>query len=222
MPERRMPEMSVLEFFDRVYRQYARYWQRDNCDSTDPADFPPAWAKLLRAIRRMQPGRALDLGAGEGSDAIRLARLGFDVDAVEGSAAGAEKIEAFARQARVHVNVIHEDARVFQPATLYDVIVCNGLLHYLAEKAAVLQKLQDATRAGGYNLVFLFSDFTPVPECHRIIDVFCDSEDGVVVSSYKNWQTEVFLDRDRPETSHPGFPPHRHSLIKIVTRKPML
>ena len=47
---------------------------------------------MLEDLRTRPAGRVLDLGAGEGIDAIRLARLGYEVDAVEGSVIGAEKI----------------------------------------------------------------------------------------------------------------------------------
>lgn len=46
-------------------------------------------------------GGALDIGAGEGADAIRLALLGYEVDADDLSAIGAAKIEYFAEQAEV-------------------------------------------------------------------------------------------------------------------------
>jgi 2-polyprenyl-3-methyl-5-hydroxy-6-metoxy-1,4-benzoquinol methylase len=90
---------------------------------------------LLEALSNRQPGLALDLGSGEGMDAIRLAQLGYQVDAIEGSAVGAEKIEKFAREARTRVNVMHMDAQDFQPTQQYDVIICNGLLHYIENKA---------------------------------------------------------------------------------------
>ena len=51
---------------------------------------------------------ALDLGAGEGADAIRLAKLGYKVDAVEVSAVACEKIERFARSQGVRINVRNE------------------------------------------------------------------------------------------------------------------
>lgn len=214
--------MDAIAFFDRAYRRYKRYWVRSNLNSTDPADFPQPWSRLLLSIEGRPPGYALDLGAGEGSDAIRLARLGYAVDAVDGSAVGAEKIESFARSAGVHLNVIHTDAREFHPVRAYHIILCNGLLHYVdgESKTRILQMMQESTIPGGFNMVLLFSNHAPVPECHQILKVHCDSEDGLVTSSYRRWVTEVQFEHDKPDFSHLDFGSHSHSYIKLLARKP--
>lgn len=216
--------MGVIEFFDRAYREYPRYWLHPNRDSLRPEDFPPLWAHLLRSLTSRQPGTALDLGAGEGSDAIRLARLGYDVDVVEASAVGAEKIETFARQAGVRLRIHHCDVRQFVASTTYDVVLCNGLMHYLGtqDKKTVLRRIAEATRPGGYNMVHVFSDQGPVPECHKIIPVHCDSVDGIVTSFYRAWPHKSLMEHDKPDESHRDFPPHCHSFIKILAQKPSL
>lgn len=214
--------MDVIDFFDNAYREHRRYWLHGNRDSQDPKDFPAPWNKLLRALSTRPAGYALDLGAGEGSDAIRLARLGYCVDAVEGSAVGAEKIETFARQAGVSVNVINSRVEDFVPLESYEVVICNGLLHYVDDgvKADVLSTIQECTAPGGYNLVFAFSDRDPVPSCHRIVDVYCDAEDGIVASTYRRWRHQVVTERGKLDKSHVDFPPHRHSFIKLLAQKP--
>ncbi|HET9443229.1 MAG TPA: class I SAM-dependent methyltransferase, partial [Acidimicrobiales bacterium] len=99
---------AVKEFFDDAYRAEPRYWWREAArHSTDPDDHPTSLLTqlLLRHLRGRPPGRALDLGCGEGADAIRLARLGWEVDAVEISEVGAAKAEAFAREEGVDIGV---------------------------------------------------------------------------------------------------------------------
>jgi SAM-dependent methyltransferase len=155
-----------------------------------------------------------------GNGLLFVIRLGYQVDAIEGSAVGAEKIEKFAREARTRVNVMHMDAQDFQPTKQYDVIICNGLLHYIENKALLLRKIQQATKAGGYHMVFLFSNYSPVPECHRIINVYCDEEDGIVSSYYNNWHHTLFLEHYKQDNAHVDFPLHQHSMIKIVAQKP--
>jgi 2-polyprenyl-3-methyl-5-hydroxy-6-metoxy-1,4-benzoquinol methylase len=219
-PSRVSHNLGVIDFFDRVYRDHKRYWHRPMLYSTNPDDFPPSWKILLEALLNCPSGRVLDLGAGEGIDAIRLARLGYEVDVVEGSAVGAEKIQAFAREARVRLNVFHADARNFTPTDKYDVVICSGLLHYIQDKEALLHKIQQATKVGGYNLMLLFSSYTAVPACHSIVDIYCDDENGVVTSSYQGWHGYRFLERNKLETAHCDFPKHHHSYIKILAQKP--
>lgn len=70
------------------------WWRGANRYSTNPADHTTFNAAWLAAATARRPGRALDLGAGEGSDAIRVARLGYAVDAIEVSAVACEKSDS--------------------------------------------------------------------------------------------------------------------------------
>ena len=73
----------------------------------------------------------------------------------------------------------------------------------------------------GINVISLWSDYTPVPECHEFVPVYSDAEDGVVTSRYKTWPKEfIYFERDKPEAAHSDLPPHRHSHIKFIARKP--
>jgi SAM-dependent methyltransferase len=216
--------MRVSDYFDGVYQAHERFWWRDPArHSIKPEDYPSSLLaqQTLRVLDRRPRGRALDLGAGEGSDAIRLALLGYDVDAVELSSVGAEKIRRFAEEAEVKVRVTVADAQRYTPEGLYDVIICNGVLHYVADKESVISRMQKATCEGGINVISLWSDYTPVPECHEFVPIYSDAEDGVVTSRYKDWPKEfIYFERDKPEAAHSDLPVHRHSHIKFIARKP--
>lgn len=216
--------MRVSDYFDAVYQGSERFWWREpGRYALEPNAYPVSLLtqQTLRLLSDRMPGRALDIGSGEGTDAIRLAKLGYDVDAVELSAVGARKIEAFARDADVKVRVIAKDIQDFSPDGSYDIVVCNGVLHYVQDKHSVIDLMQRATWSGGINVVSLWSTFTPVPECHEIVPVYSDDEDGVVTSSYADWHTEfIYFERDKAETSHSDLPAHRHSHIKLIARKP--
>jgi SAM-dependent methyltransferase len=218
--------MRISDYFDGVYLGSERYWWRGP-ERYDPD--PDAYSgsllaqQTLRLLRGRAPGRALDIGAGEGSDAIRLARLGYDVDAVEVSTVGAKKIECFAEEIGVNgkVRVLASDVQDFTPDAPYDVIICNGVLHYVEDKQSVIDLMKQATCPGGINVISLWSTYTPVPDCHEFVPVFSDDEDGVVIKSYREWRTEfIYFDRDKSESSHSDLPAHRHSHIKLITRKP--
>lgn len=225
------PTMDAPDFFEYVYRKHKRYWRPNEHeryryfkgvfdDSIIPGDIPPKWIALFRNLHGRSPGTALDLGAGEGADAIKLALLGYEVDALEVTAAGSEKIETFARKEGVRVNVVNQCVRDFEPKHKYDIVLCNGLLHYISDKESILKKIQNCTKDNGFNMIVLFSDYTPVPECHQIINVYCDTEDGIVKSAYEDWIEHLFLvEHSRRDLSHTGFPTHKHSYIKMVVQK---
>ena len=217
--------MHAADHFDRLYGQCERYWWRDKDRyATDPDAYPYSLLtqQTLRLLRGLPPGRALDLGAGEGADAIRLALLGYQVDALEVSKVGAEKVSRFAEDAGVQVGVTATDIREYIPPGPYSVVICNGVLHYLDEKEQVVSGMQAATQPGGINVISLWSSYTPVPDCHDSITVFCDAEDGIITKLYQGWHKElIYFERDKAETAHSDLPSHRHSHIKLIARKPL-
>lgn len=211
----------VRDFFDRQYAAYDRYWWRGaNRYSTDPADHTAFNAAWLTAAAQRGPGRALDLGAGEGADAIRLARLGSDVDAFEVSAVACEKAERFARAEGVRMNVRCEPIETANLEEIYDVVLMNGCLHYVSDKNSVLTRVTTVSAADAVHAVAVFSTATPIPSEHAVIPTFPDEEGGTVEQFYNGWRALLrFYERDRVEHSHPGFAPHAHSHIKLIAER---
>lgn len=214
------------DYFDSAYLRSERYWwQEPGRYALDPDAYPTSLLTqhTLRLLQYRTPGRALDIGAGEGADAIRLAKLGYDVDAVEVSTVGAKKIECFAEEAGVNgkVRVLACDIQGFTPDDSYDVIICNGVLHYVEDKQSVIDLMQQATCRGGINVISVWSTYTPVPKCHAFVPVYSDDEDGMVTKAYGEWYKEfIYFDRDKLESAHSDPPAHRHSHIKLIARKP--
>jgi SAM-dependent methyltransferase len=219
--------VHISDYFDEVYLGSERYWWKgpERYD-LDPGAYPTSLLtqQTLRLLRGRSPGRALDIGAGEGSDSIRLAKLGYQVDVVEISGVGTKKIQVFAEAEGVHkqLRIFSVDILNFEPDGEYDVVICNGVLHYVKDKHSVIELMQKATRPGGINVVSLWSDYTPVPHQHDIlVPIYADSEDGEVAGGYKKWSKEfIYFERDKAEAAHSDLPAHRHSHIKLIAGKP--
>lgn len=80
-----------------------RYRERELVWSAEPNVF------VAEQVRGLTPGRALDLAAGEGRNAIWLAEQGFDVEAVEFSTVAIDKGRRLAAHRGVEVRWRHAD-----------------------------------------------------------------------------------------------------------------
>jgi SAM-dependent methyltransferase len=215
--------VQTITFFDKAYGGHQRYWWRDKDRyALDGESYPYSLLTqmTLRLLEERPPGRALDLGSGEGADAIRLALLGYEVDAVDLSPVATAKTARFAEEAGVVINAITADICDFDPPHTYDVVICNGVLHYINDKQSTIERMQASTEKNGLNIISLWSTYTKLPSCHDIVPVFCDDEEGVVKKLYSDWRSEfIYYERDKLETAHSDLVAHRHSHIKLIARK---
>ncbi|MFF0435328.1 methyltransferase domain-containing protein [Streptomyces sp. NPDC004327] len=100
------------------------------------------------------PLRVLDLGGGDGGDALRLAALGHHVTVVDYAPAMLAVAARRAAEAGVAGLVTCVEAEVGAlPAELadgrFDVVLCHGLLPYASDEAATLGVALGALRDGG-------------------------------------------------------------------------
>ncbi len=62
---------------------------------------------LMRETAGLTPGRVLEVGCGEGADAIWLARQGWDVTALDVSGVALDRAALSAEQAAVQIRWVH-------------------------------------------------------------------------------------------------------------------
>jgi len=66
-------------------------------------------AALVSEVAGLAPGRALDVGCGEGADAVWLARQGWTVTALDVSRVALDRAAVYAREADVRVTWVHAE-----------------------------------------------------------------------------------------------------------------
>ena len=94
---------------------------------------------VVEELGDLPAGRALDLGAGEGRNAVWLAERGWRVTAVDFSPVALDKARRLARARGVSVDWALEDLRDYQPEQAAYDLVLAAYLHLLpAGRAAVL------------------------------------------------------------------------------------
>lgn len=108
------------------------------------------------------PGRALDLGCGPGRNALRLASLGFEVDAVDLSPEAISWAEERAREAGADIRFHRGDAFALDatvPTGTYDLIYDSGCFHHLPphRRVSYLGLLDRALAPGGHLALTCFA-----------------------------------------------------------------
>lgn len=132
--------MSAADYWENRYRN-GRAWSGN------------VNAALEREIAGVEPGSALDLGSGEGGDALWLAHNGWSVTAVDISAT-ALAIGAASEQPGDDITWVAADLAEWHPQTRYD-LVTSCFLHSEVHlpRESILRRAAAAVAPGGIFLV---------------------------------------------------------------------
>ncbi|MFE9851273.1 FAD-dependent oxidoreductase [Streptomyces sp. NPDC005576] len=132
------------EMWDDRYRESDRIW------SGNPNTV------LVREVADLEPGRALDLGCGEGADAVWLARQGWHVTATDLSRVALGRAAGHAADAGVtdRIDWQWHDLGVSFPEGEFD-LVSAQFLHSMGDlpRERILRRAADAVAPGGILLV---------------------------------------------------------------------
>jgi len=126
----------------------ARYEGRELLWSALPNQF------LVAEVGSLQPGRALDVGCGEGRNAVWLAEQGWEVTAVDFSEVGIEKGREMAAHRGVAVTWVLEDLNRYEPPAGFFDLAIVFYIHIPAEqRSTMLARTAGAVRPSGTVLV---------------------------------------------------------------------
>ncbi|MFJ8388814.1 class I SAM-dependent methyltransferase [Streptomyces sp. NPDC094438] len=136
------------------------WWDGFYADRSKPVPFfvPKPDESLVSYLDRglITPGRALDLGCGPGRNALHLASLGFEVDAVDLSAQAITWAQDRAREAGADIRFHRGDAFALAATELsgpYDLIYDSGCFHHLPPHRRISYRaLLDRSLAPGGHL----------------------------------------------------------------------
>ncbi len=112
--------------------------------------------RLAEVAADLPPGRALDLGCGEGGDAVWLAERGWDVVAVDISetALGRAAHEASSRGVGDHIEFVQKDLSDSFPDGKFDLVSAQFLHSKVRlERPKILANAVEAVRPGGLLLI---------------------------------------------------------------------
>jgi len=141
----------------------------------------PVHSEVLEAMESLSPGKALDLGCGQGRNALFLAQHGFEVTAVDQNELG------IVEQEDLEMTVGLYDINSANLKQSYDLIVSTVVLMFLqADRIpAIIRNMQDQTNPGGYNLIVCAMDTEDYP-CQ--VPFSFTFKEGELADYYKDWE----------------------------------
>jgi len=174
---------------------------------------------LVAEVAGLRPGRALDVGCGEGADVVWLAQQGWDVTGLDVSQVALDRAAMHARQAGASVGWVHADLVQAQlPAGAFDLVSAQypALLRTPGDDAE--RALLAAVAPGGTLLVVHHADIDPEEAKARGFDP-ADYVGPADVAALLDdgWRVEVDEKRSRDITGGAGAH-HTHDLVLRARR----
>ncbi|WLQ36465.1 FAD-dependent oxidoreductase [Streptomyces castrisilvae] len=189
---------SDAEMWDNRYRESHRIWSgRPN-------------TVLVRETEDLKPGRALDLGCGEGADAVWLARQGWQVTATDISRVALARAAEHAAEAEVSERIdwqFHDLGASF-PEGAYD-LVSAQFLHSMGDlpRERILRRAARAVAPGGVLLIVGHAGFPPWDHHHAEMELPTTDE---VLASLElpegEWEVLLSAEHERVQNDPDGNP----------------
>jgi tellurite methyltransferase len=200
--------------YDSGYAQCPCFWGRE------PGSLVRGLVQLLGdSVHSM---KALDVGCGEGKNAVYLAQHGADVVGVDVSRRALQNAtNAWAPAERIHLLLGDAMSLPLRTTARFDIVIAYGLLHCLPtgdRLATVVSELQHLTSACGYNVIATFNDRSQDLSAHPGLAP-CLMSHASYVQLYAGWEIISATDTDLHEIHPHNMIPHHHSLTRILARR---
>jgi 2-polyprenyl-3-methyl-5-hydroxy-6-metoxy-1,4-benzoquinol methylase len=155
---------DVLDMLDDLLQKWdAKWWNEfwTNQEKNAPfmVDLPDENLVQYVTHRDLTRGKALDIGCGNGRNSRYLAKMGFQVDAVDFSAKSIETAKKYPNNESVnYINLPFKDIKM-APGE-YDFIYDSGCLHHIKphRRAQYIKKMFNLLKPGGYLGLVCFNE----------------------------------------------------------------
>ena len=198
--------------YDQRYASQEYYWGKK------PSVICDKIIEIIRPSSDFRP-KLLDLGCGEGRNAIHFAKHGFDVTALDVSLPGLEKTKRYAEEVGVKIKIIQADIVTYEIEDTYDVIFSTGALQYLSPEVRNqrFQNYKESTSPNGINAlsVFVRKPFIPrAPDAEETAYLY---KSGELMSYYWDWEI-LYCVEEIFDCMSSGVP-HKHAVNRIIARR---
>ena len=201
---------SIRTNYEKWYSSEEYYW------GTEPADFCD---RLIKYKPPVKTTKVLDIGCGEGKDAVYMAKKCYTVTAFDLTENGIAKTKKLALQNNVKLDAFVDDINTFQISDTFDIIYSTGTIQYLFKenKAAFFEKINQITNLHGivFFNVFVEKPFLELPPDWDLEEKMWKS--GELFTYFHDWK--VLHIEENIFEDHSGGTPHFHCMDTILCEK---
>jgi tellurite methyltransferase len=198
------------------------FWEKAYTKKGTPNTFNsgnPSWDVVEVIEKYLNGGNVLDLGCGDGRNAIYAASKGYNVTAIDISKNGVMKTKELAKAARLKIDAKVQNMRNFQSVKKFDLIISHGCLHLISRKEwpSVIKTIKNATIYGGYNIILVFTDkISPSDDMKPFMKGLF--REGELFKIYNDWDL-IKKSSHILEDEHEEGIKHRHAVNRIIAQK---
>jgi len=196
--------------YDEKYSRQGYYW------GVKPSPICYEVLKIMPPDRHL---KLLDIGCGEGRNAVFFARNGYDVTAFDLSEVGIEKTKRMAEDIGIQLRAFQTNINEYRLEEEFDILFSTGVLHYIPQEVRedVFDNYKTHTSDNGLNVL---SVFVRKPFIGKAPDGEATSNkwiSGELLTYYHDWKIEFFTEEIFDCMS--GGIPHRHAVNRMIARK---
>jgi SAM-dependent methyltransferase len=191
------------------------------------AESPKRWsgnpnATLVDLVTGIAPGRAVDLGCGEGADAIWLARQGWAVTGVDISPTAVARAQGAATEAGLtaeQVRFVAHDLSSWEPDGEVDLVTAS-FFHSREDlpRTDVLRRAAAHVAPGGHLAIVSHAAPPPGSEHAHHDELLLDAEGEVAALGLGDgWEVVIAEHRERAAAAE-GAPAHLEDVAVLVRR----
>lgn len=174
---------------------------------------------VLRIMPPDRPLKLLDIGCGEGRNAVFFAQNGYIVSAFDITRSGIEKAKRLADGHKVEINFFNADILDYRLESNYDIVFCSGVLEYIPEglRTEIFDNYKYHTTVGGINAMnafvkkpFIYAAPDKESSCNQY-------KSGELFGYYHDWRFEQCKEEIFDCMS--GGKPHKHCMDTLIAVK---
>lgn len=186
---------------------YDNYYQDENY-------FGAAIPELIALFDSLERGSVLDVGCGQGRDALALGRLGYAVLGLDQSKVGIEQMNKVSELESLDVRGRLQDIYTFEDFDQYDYILLDSMLHFekkeLVKEVGLLHKIANTMKPGA-SLVICIQDMSrKTRTLHETLE-----KSGLTDFRVDEAYNFTFFDK---KTGHTSTSPYRLILVQKDVR----